>query len=84
MATATGFLLVPVSFLYSSGVSVCGKAPRPNSHDARTPGPMIFMLDKRQIEELVAEHGDQVSVGRSIRELIADGELPRLEGRDRA
>ena len=41
---------------------------------------MIFMLDKRQIEELVAEHGDQVSVGRSIRELIADGELPRLKG----
>ena len=38
------------------------------------------MLDKRQIEELVAEHGDQVSVGRSIRELIADGELPRLTG----
>ena len=41
---------------------------------------MIFMLDKQQIEELVAEHGDQVSVGRSIRELIADGELPRLKG----
>ena len=38
------------------------------------------MLDKQQIEELVAEHGDQVSVGRSIRELIADGELPRLKG----
>ena len=37
------------------------------------------MLDKRQIEELVAEHGDQVSAGRSIRELIADGELPRLK-----
>ena len=38
------------------------------------------MLDKQQIQALIAEHGDRVNAGRSIRELIADGELPRLEG----
>lgn len=36
------------------------------------------LLTTQEISELVAAHGDQVSQGRSISELIADGELPRL------
>ena len=35
-------------------------------------------LSISEIQELVAEHGASVSQGRSIGELIADGELPRL------
>jgi phosphoribosylaminoimidazole-succinocarboxamide synthase len=37
------------------------------------------MLDKCQIRELVSEFGSRVSKGRSIEELILDGELPRLK-----
>lgn len=37
-------------------------------------------LTTREVQELVAEHGASVSQGRSVGELIADGELPRLEG----
>lgn len=37
------------------------------------------MLDDQQIRELVSSHGHGVSQGRSIGELIADGELPRLK-----
>jgi phosphoribosylaminoimidazole-succinocarboxamide synthase len=37
------------------------------------------MLDKCQIRELVEEFGSLVSKGRSIEELIVDGELPRLK-----
>ncbi len=37
-------------------------------------------LSTQEIHELVAEHGTSVSQGRSIGELISDGELPRLAG----
>ena len=38
------------------------------------------MLTDNDIRALVAEHGAAVNEGRSIRALIADGELPRLRG----
>ncbi len=38
------------------------------------------MLDEKQIKELVAEHGGTVNAGRSIQQLINDGEIPRLIG----
>ena len=38
------------------------------------------MLDEKEIRELVASHGATVSTGRSIKELIKDGDLPRLNG----
>ena len=41
---------------------------------------MPTMLDEKDIAALVAEHGAAVNQGRSIRELIADGDIPRLSG----
>ena len=38
------------------------------------------MLDEKEIRELVAEHGATVNQGRSIQQLIQDGEVPRLAG----
>ncbi|MCB1694198.1 MAG: hypothetical protein KDI19_15610 [Pseudomonadales bacterium] len=38
------------------------------------------MLDEREIRELVASHGAAVNEGRPVRQLIDDGELPRLKG----
>ena len=38
------------------------------------------MLNEREIRELVAAHGVAVNEGRPVKELIADGELPRLRG----
>jgi phosphoribosylaminoimidazole-succinocarboxamide synthase len=38
------------------------------------------MLNEKQVRELVAGHGAAVNEGRSIKQLIADGELPRLRG----
>ncbi len=38
------------------------------------------MLDEKQIRELVAEHGGTVNEGRSIAQIIKDGDLPRLNG----
>lgn len=38
------------------------------------------MLDEQAIRALVAEHGSTVNEGRPIRQLIDDGELPRLKG----
>jgi phosphoribosylaminoimidazole-succinocarboxamide synthase len=38
------------------------------------------MLDEKQIRELVAEHGSTVNEGRSIQQLITDGDIPRLNG----
>ncbi len=38
------------------------------------------MLDEQSIRELVAEYGPRVNTGRPIRQLIDDGELPRLRG----
>ncbi len=38
------------------------------------------MLDEKSIRELVAEYGPRVNVGRPIRQLVEDGELPRLRG----
>lgn len=38
------------------------------------------MLDEKQIRELVAEHGSTVNEGRPIQQLIADGDIPRLNG----
>ena len=36
------------------------------------------MLDEKEIRELVASHGASVSQGRLIKQLIEDGDLPRL------
>ena len=36
------------------------------------------MLNETEIRELVAAHGATVNEGRPIRQLIDDGELPRL------
>jgi phosphoribosylaminoimidazole-succinocarboxamide synthase len=38
------------------------------------------MLEESQVRDLVAEHGATVNQGRSIKQLIDDGELPRLQG----
>ena len=38
------------------------------------------MLDEKQIRELVAEYGSTVNEGRSIQQLITDGDIPRLNG----
>lgn len=38
------------------------------------------MLNEQEIRRLVAEHGATVNQGRTIRQLIRDGEIPRLEG----
>ena len=38
------------------------------------------MLNEAQIRELVADHGKTVNAGRSIGQLIKDGEIPRLQG----
>ena len=38
------------------------------------------MLNEEQIRDLVATHGAAVNEGRPIRQLIDDGELPRLSG----
>lgn len=38
------------------------------------------MLNEQEIRELVAAHGAAVNIGRPIRQLIEDGELPRLRG----
>ena len=38
------------------------------------------MLNEKEIRELVATHGKEVNVGRPIKALIEDGELPRLGG----
>ncbi|MDA0789942.1 MAG: phosphoribosylaminoimidazolesuccinocarboxamide synthase [Proteobacteria bacterium] len=38
------------------------------------------MLNEQEIRELVATHGAAVNEGRPIRQLIDDGELPRLKG----
>lgn len=38
------------------------------------------MLDEKQIQELVAAHGSSVNEGRSIQQLLDDGEIPRLVG----
>jgi len=35
------------------------------------------MLDDQQIRDLVADHGATVNAGRSIKQLIADSEIPR-------
>lgn len=38
------------------------------------------MLENQEIREMVAEHGPAVNEGRSIKQLIDDCEIPRLEG----
>lgn len=38
------------------------------------------MLDQQQIYDLVMAYGPKVSRGRSIRQIIADGDIPRLKG----
>jgi phosphoribosylaminoimidazole-succinocarboxamide synthase len=38
------------------------------------------MLNEKEIRELVAIHGAAVNEGRSVKQLIDDGELPRLRG----
>ena len=38
------------------------------------------MLNEQEIRELVAAHGAAVNEGRPIKQLIADGDLPRLNG----
>ena len=36
------------------------------------------MLDEQQVRELVNEHGANVNQGRPIKQIIADGDIPRL------
>ena len=36
------------------------------------------MLSEKEIRELVAEHGNRVNEGRPIKQIITDGDLPRL------
>ncbi len=38
------------------------------------------MPDEEEIRELVATHGAAVNAGRPVKQLIEDGELPRLSG----
>lgn len=38
------------------------------------------MLNEKEIRDLVASHGNVVNEGRPIRQLIADGDIPRLNG----
>ncbi len=38
------------------------------------------MLNEEEIRELVMAHGDSVNEGRSVKQLIEDGEFPRLSG----
>ena len=38
------------------------------------------MLNEQEIRDLVAAHGAAVNEGRSIKQLIEDGDLPRLQG----
>ncbi len=38
------------------------------------------MLNEREIRELVAAHGAAVNAGQPVKQLIANGELPRLSG----
>ena len=38
------------------------------------------MLDEQQIRELVIEHGVTVNQGRPIKQIIEDGDIPRLSG----
>ena len=38
------------------------------------------MLDEKDIRELVVAHGATVNTGRSIKQLIEDGDIPRLQG----
>ena len=38
------------------------------------------MLDEQQIRELVVAHGATVNEGRPIKQLIDDGDIPRLNG----
>ena len=39
-----------------------------------------FMLDDKDIRELVVAHGPTVNTGRPIKQLIEDGDIPRLQG----
>jgi phosphoribosylaminoimidazole-succinocarboxamide synthase len=43
-------------------------------------GETIPMLNEKEIRDLVAAHGTAVNEGRPIRQLIENGELPRLKG----
>ena len=38
------------------------------------------MLDEQQIRDLVTEHGATVNQGRPIKQIIEDGDMPRLSG----
>lgn len=38
------------------------------------------MLSENEIRELVAENGSRVNEGRPIKQIIADGDIPRLDG----
>ena len=44
------------------------------------PSDTDHMLNEQEIRELVAAHGAAVNEGRPIRQLIDDGDLPRLQG----
>jgi phosphoribosylaminoimidazole-succinocarboxamide synthase len=40
----------------------------------------MALMDRQEIEELVKDYGTQVNEGRTIKELINDGEIPELKG----
>ena len=41
---------------------------------------LILMLDEPQICDLVTDHGPTVNHGRPIKQIIEDGDIPRLNG----
>ena len=41
---------------------------------------LILMLDELQIRDLVTDHGPTVNHGRPIKQIIEDGDIPRLNG----
>jgi phosphoribosylaminoimidazole-succinocarboxamide synthase len=40
----------------------------------------MALMDRKEIEELVKDYGSKVNEGRTIKELINDGEIPELKG----
>ena len=60
-------------YLLAPSHKICGL-------DSTTKYYRLNMLNEEEIRDLVATHGAQVNQGRSLKQLIEEGELPRLEG----
>jgi phosphoribosylaminoimidazole-succinocarboxamide synthase len=68
------------------GISWCALLPKTlftilrlfsQSHNPKNP---TIMLSEQEIRDLVSAHGNTVNVGRPIKQLIEDGDIPRLQG----